>query len=96
METYQIQIPNFFTNKAFRDKIIQITDKKELNRIKGKKIKKPISKDSFYNYTQRANENTIDIYTYGSRKIINDVTKAGYSIVLYDTDTKKIKDKEIG
>ena len=44
METYQIQIPNFFTNKAFKDKIIQVSDEKELNRIKGRKIKNQYQK----------------------------------------------------
>ena len=50
MEYYQIQIPIFFNNKAFKEKIKQILDEKELNRINVKKNKKTIIKNTYHNY----------------------------------------------
>ena len=95
MEYYQIQIPIFFNNKAFKEKINQILDEKELNRINVKKNKKTIIKNTYHNYLWRADETTIDIYTDGSRKTINGETKAGYSVILYDTENSKMINKEI-
>ena len=47
MENYQIQIPNFYSNKVFKEKINQVLDEKELNRVNGRKDQKTIIKNPF-------------------------------------------------
>jgi ribonuclease HI len=87
-ETYQINYPRNFTNKIFKTLVNEISDEMEINEALKKKQKK-IVKFNFENHNWKNDEQSIDIYTDGSRKLLNNEVKAGYSIIMFDTLNSK-------